>query len=181
MKKINKAIEFYSEKYMNETEERGDEETKFESGSQTVNINNTVIDLTDLDMKIIESQHKLERLEFYEQNNILLWNQLEAKKNELETSSQTFQEDIKGLKLNHNKVLDELNKKFNTQLQNEKSLAKKEIERIKWADRKKSDLLRKELREEFQKMFSERLSEWKGRFNEYENKIRHLENIINSQ
>ena len=172
-------LNYYNEKYMKESEERGNEESKVESGSEA-NQKSQLINITDLNMKQIEVHHKLERLEFYESNNKKLLKTIEVKEEELNSKITSLNSKINSLKDNHKEEIEKINKNHARQLEKEKNKCKKEIEKVKTHERKNADDSRKELREEFQKMFSDRLAEWKKDSDEYENRIKYLENMVNN-
>ncbi|CAI2386379.1 unnamed protein product [Moneuplotes crassus] len=173
-------IEFYAKKYLKDCEERGSHEVKTESGSQAVSMDGKILDITDLDMKVIENQHKLERLEFYENNNIELLHTLEEKDSEYDQKVQFYEEGLESLKMKHKEEITKLEDNLKKEINAMNAQNKLKIEHIQATERSNADADRKELRDEFQKMFKERFSEWKTKSVEYENKIRHLENIINS-
>mmetsp|Transcript_31842 Transcript_31842/g.31250 ORF Transcript_31842/g.31250 Transcript_31842/m.31250 type:complete len:145 (-) Transcript_31842:24-458(-) len=139
-----------------------------------------ILDITDLDMKVIENQHKLERLEFYENNNIELLHTLEEKDSEYDQKVQFYEEGLESLKMKHKEEITKLEDNLKKEINAMNAQNKLKIEHIQATERSNADADRKELRDEFQKMFKERFSEWKTKSVEYENKIRHLENIINS-
>lgn len=171
-----KSLEYYTQQYVKQSEERGNEESKTDfDGSK-----NQLINITDLEMKIIESQHKFERLEFYEKNNIKLLEEIDLKETIINDQHLKTQSEIEKVKSTHKSEILKLKESFETEFQKEKARHKKMLDNALTEEKINNDNTRKELREDFQKMFKERLSEWKNKELDYENRIKNLENIINN-
>lgn len=174
-----KSLCYYTDKYMKDAEERGKaQEAKVESGCEASK--GQLVDITDLDMKIIEKQHKLERLEFYEKNNMILLEQMSTKDAELESKYNAHAFEVDNLVKEHQKQIEKLQKEFEKQLHKEKVKSTSILEAALREEKQVNEKERKELREEFHKMFNVRLAEWKSQADQYEVKIRKLENMINS-
>jgi hypothetical protein len=176
LRKTNKSLEYYTQQYVKQSEERGNEDHISDHGSSK----SQLVDVTDLEMKLLESQHKFERLDFYERNNIQLLEEITTKESMINGQLAKTQSEIDIVKTSHNSEIQKLKEGLQTKLQKESSRHKKMLDKSLTEEKLNSDNTRRELREDFQKMFKERLSEWKNKEIEYENRIKNLENIINN-
>ncbi|CAI2359785.1 unnamed protein product [Moneuplotes crassus] len=170
IEEYEQTIDMYNKsKYEQNSEERGSQLQRNESGSEAVSDEGEIHDARHLSMEVIETQHRLERLEFYERNNLELLEELEQKDLEYHLSIKHHKEELNSLK-NY----------FQEQLTTLESSHELKISQIKLSERKSASLDQEQLQDEFQSMFSAKFNEWKSQAKQYEDKIKHLENMINS-
>lgn len=123
-------------KYEQNSEERGSQLQKNESGSQAVSDEGEIHDVRHLSMEVIETQHRLDRLEFYEKNNLELLEELEQKDLEYHLS-------IK----HHKEELNSLTNYFQEQLTTLKSSYELKLSQMKLSERKAASPDQEQLQE----------------------------------
>jgi len=171
-----KSLWYYTEKYINE--EKGKDDKK-EIGSVTRK--SQMVDVTELEMKLIESQHKLQRLDFYEKNNIQLLDQMAERDSNFKSEIEKYEAELKEHDFTRKQDIANAVSQLEIKLRKEKNEIQSYLEGQLRDDKIKNDKYIKELREDYQALFDERIQEWKAKANDYENKIKQLQNMINQQ
>ena len=171
-----KSLWYYTEKYINE--EKGKDDKK-EIGSVTRK--SQMVDVTELEMKLIESQHKLQRLDFYEKNNIQLLDQMAERDSNFKSEIEKYEAELKEHDFTRKQDIANAVSQLEIKLRKEKNEIQSYLEGQLRDDKIKNDKYIKELREDYQALFDERIQGWKAKANDYENKIKQLQNMINQQ